>query len=185
MISHNFSSRIASPLPAAAGKRRIPGDEICGVASGRCGVRGDGPLRVERHAAARLQRARFDPRLLPLGARPRRFRRALLLSGAGSPGDRRRRECADGGDRGGDRALCPVLGRAGAIRHRALRHQRDAEDRRRGPRDLERSPQAACGDHARRWPSSALATSFRSGSPAGFKASSRRPPKRCARSKPN
>src|SRR3569833_593679 len=110
---------------------------------------GGGSLRVERHVAARLQGARLDSRILPLGARPRRLCRSVLLSGLGSPGDRRRRECADGGDRRVDRPVHAFFGCAGAIVARALRHQRDAEDRRRGACDVERNAQDACGDRGR------------------------------------
>ena len=42
----------------------------------------------------------------------------------GLSGDRRRRERADGGDRGADRGLCAVFGRARTIRAGAVRHQR-------------------------------------------------------------
>src|SRR6185437_15215717 len=147
MISHDFSSRIANRSMTWGGPA-IPGT-LVGAVFGCC-VRsawsaGYGPLRVEHDAAARLQGPRLDPRFLPLGARPRRLRRPLLLSGAGSSGDRRRWKCPDVGDRGIDRALCAVFGTARAIRPGALWHQRDAQDRRRGADRAERQSQASCG----------------------------------------
>src|ERR1700693_1335076 len=149
MISHDFSSRMANRSKLWGGPA-IPGTPVSAAVT-RC-VRsawsaGYGPLRVEHDAAARLQGARLDSRFLPLGAWPRRFRRPLLLSRARSSGDRRWRECADGGDRGADRTLSPVLRAARAVRAGALRHQRDAEDRRRGPRGAERCLEASCRNY--------------------------------------
>src|ERR1700693_2415944 len=149
MISHNFLSRMTNRSKLWGGNA-IPGT-LVGAAVTRC-VRsawsaGYGPLRVEHDVAARLQGARLDSRFLPLAARPRRLRRPLLLSRARFDGDRRRRECADGGDRGADRTLYPVLRAARAVRAGALRHQRDAEDRRRGARGVERQLEASCGNY--------------------------------------
>src|SRR6185312_9124683 len=101
----------------------------------------------EFHVAARQQGACLDSGFLPLRARPRRFRRSLLLSGARPACDRCRRKRADDGDRSVDCALCAVFGRARAVRPVALRHQRDGQDRRRGPRDAERTVEDACGDY--------------------------------------
>ena len=148
MISHNFPNRDTAlsslGLPGNAGhsSRASASDCVRSVRSA-----GHGPLRVELHIAARLQGARVDPWSVSLGARPRRLRGSLLLSGAGSAGDRRRRECADGGDRGVDRALSALFGRARAVRACALRHERDAQDRRRGPGDPDREPQEPCRHH--------------------------------------
>src|ERR1700688_309057 len=149
MISHEFSPRIAG-CSNHEGSAAILGIRAR-LARRRC-VRsawsaGYGPLRVEYDVAARLQRARFDSRFLPLGAWPRWLRRPLLLSRARSSCDRRWRECADGGDRGTDRTLCPVFRPARAVRAGALWHQRDAQDRRRGPRGVERQLEASCGDY--------------------------------------
>src|SRR5262245_5526517 len=115
------------------------------------------PLRDELHAAARLQGAGFHPWLVSLGARPRRFRGPLLLSGLGSPRDRRRWKCVDGGNRGTDRTLRPVFGTARAVCIGAVRDERDAQGRWRGPRGVERESQASCRDHRhggvrRSWP---------------------------------
>src|ERR1700686_2018278 len=158
MISHDFSSRMTdrSNLWSGTALSGVP------VRSVRRCIRsawsaGYGPLRLQHDGAARLQRARLYPSFLPLGARPRRLRRPLLLSRARSACDRRRRECADGGDRGVDRTLYPVLRAARAVRAGALWHQRDAQDRRRGPRGVEREPEASCGDYRGgdlRWPRS-------------------------------
>src|SRR5690348_10752357 len=154
MLSHDLSLRIAGPrgeLPCQGGPaRRGDGAGVALPVGHRCAWgAGGGSLRVERHVAARLQGARLYPRILPPGARPRRLRWALLLSGTGSPGDRRRRECADGGDRGVDRAVRAVLGGAGRAGALTLWHQRDAEDRRRGACDLERDTQDARRDRGR------------------------------------
>src|SRR5512144_1592615 len=109
MISHVLSSRMTGGLDLWA-NRAIPGTEVRRVVCVRSAwSAGYGPLRVAYDAATRLQRARVDSRFLPLRAQPRRLRRPLLLSGTGSPRDRRRGKCADGGDRGIDGALSPVL----------------------------------------------------------------------------
>src|SRR5208282_466806 len=149
MISHDFSSRMPD-RSKPWGSTAIPRIGVRSAVA-RC-VRsvwsaGYGPLRVEHDAAARLQRARLDSRFLPLGTRSRWFRRPLLLSGARSDRDRCWRECADGGDRGVDRTISPIFRAARAVRVGALRHQRDAEDRRRGPRGAERGLEASCGNY--------------------------------------
>src|SRR5262245_25026556 len=92
-----------------------------------------GPLRVEHHLAARRQGTRLDPGFGSLRARPRRLRRALLLSGARPAGDRCGRPCAARRDRDPDVALPAVLGRARGIPGGALRQERDHEGRRGGP----------------------------------------------------
>src|SRR5215831_13903622 len=78
------------------------------------------------------------------------LRGSLLLSGTGSPRDRRRWKCADGGDRGADRRIRPVFGTARTAGLGAVWDQRDAQDRWRGPRGVEREPQASCRDQRRR-----------------------------------
>src|SRR5262249_50263393 len=108
---------------------------------------GYGPFRVEFHIAGRLQRTGLDSWLVPLGARPRRFRWSLLLAGDGSPGDRGRRKPTDGRDRGFDKAFCTVFGSARTVRSRTVRDKRNAEDRRRGARSSEQEPQATCGNY--------------------------------------
>ena len=124
------------------------------------------------------------PSRLPLGARPRRFRGPLLLSGA------RLRPAIDAGGNALMSEIEALIARyppfseererfALALYGTSETLKIDGE----GRVSLERDAQAACGDRARRSLSSASATSFRSGSPAGFNASSRRPPKRCARSR--
>src|SRR6478752_1483897 len=148
MISHNFPNRDTAlsslGLPGNAGhsSRASASDCVRSVRSAECG-----PLCVELHIAARLQRARFDPWFVSLSSRPWRLRGSLLLPGAGSPGDRRRGERADGGDRGFDRALRTILRPARTVRSRAVWDQRDAEDRRRGACGAEREPEASCGHY--------------------------------------
>src|SRR4029079_7592169 len=146
MISHNFPNRDTAlsslGLPGNAGhsSRASASDCVRSVRSAGCG-----PLCVELHIAARLQRARFDPWFVSLSSRPWRLRGSLLLPGAGSPGDRRRGERADGGDRGFDRALRTILRPARTVRSRPVWDQRDAENRRRGACGAEREPEASCG----------------------------------------
>src|SRR6478735_5291585 len=148
MISHNFPNRDTAlsslGLPGNAGhsSRASASDCVRSVRSAECG-----PLCVELHIAARLQRARFDPWFVSLSSRPWRLRGSLLLPGAGSPGDRRRGERADGGDRGFDRALRTILRPARTVRSRAVWDQRDAENRRRGACGAEREPEASCGHY--------------------------------------
>src|SRR5215471_15463083 len=148
MISHNFPNRdtvlSSVGLPGNAGHlpRASAPDCVRSVRSTGCG-----PLCVEFHIAARLQRARLDPWFVSLGSRSRRLRGALLLSGAGSPGDRRRWERPDGGDRGFDRALRTILRPARTVCSRAVWDQRDAEGRRRGARGAERKPEASCAHY--------------------------------------
>ena len=157
MISHGYPSRIVLRAPRHSQGRAgqaVPGSFVR-VSVGS--VSGYGPLCVEYDLAARLQGARVDSSFLQIGSRPRRLRRTLLLSGAGSPSDRRRRKCPDVGDRSVDRPLCPVFGRTRAVRAGALRHQRDAQDRRRGPGDADRQFEASRGDYRPgrvRWPGS-------------------------------
>src|SRR3569832_1867288 len=120
MLSHSLFLRIAGPdgeLPdrIVPSHRRDRAGVVLSVAFWFAWGAGGGPLRVERHVAARLQGARLDSRILPLGARPRRLRRSLLLSGLGSPGDRCRRECADGGDRGVDWSFFVFFGCVGVF----------------------------------------------------------------------
>src|SRR5262245_17086124 len=151
MISQEFPNRdtLSSHVFECAGRLRF----ACRCPKNVLGcvwrVRSSGyePLRGEFRAAARLQGTGFDSRLVPLGARPRRVRRPLLLSGAGSPSDRRRRKRADGGDRSLDRALRPLFRPARTARSGAVWDQRDAEDRWRGSRRAEREPEATCGNY--------------------------------------
>src|SRR5215510_11299759 len=151
MISHNFPIRdsLSSSWAARAGARAVtcecPGSVVGCVCQAWGGVHG--PLRGEFHVAAGLQGAGLDPRPVSVGTRARGSRRSLLLSGAGSPRDRCRRKCADGGDRSRDRTLRAVFGSARAVCVGAVRHERNAEDRRRGARCIEREPETACGNY--------------------------------------
>src|SRR6185437_14706950 len=163
MISHTYLSQLARQRQGQGRNRsaELATGAGASAALARC-VRsvvsaGYGPLRIEPHAAARLQRARLHPGFIPLGPRPRWLCGTLLLSGVGSSGDRRGRECVDEGDRVADRALRPVFGGTRATRPGALWHQRDAQDRWRGSRQPEREPEAACGNYGssglhRTWP---------------------------------
>src|SRR5215467_16251677 len=114
MISHNFPVRDIPPsiaLSQRGGARSFALGGCSGRVTGRVRFAwsaGYGPLRGQLHAAAGLQGTRFHPWFVSLGTRPRRLRGPLLLPGAGSSGDRRGRECTDGGDRGADRSLYTV-----------------------------------------------------------------------------
>ena len=92
------------------------------------------------------------------------------------------RQCAAHGNRGADRALSAVFGPARRILGRALRHQRDAQARRRRAGDPVGADEGPCRHHGRGrvrrpWPQiSDLGTRHASAR------NSRRPPRRCARS---
>ena len=142
-----------------------------------------GPLRGELHAAARLQGARVDPRCVSRSARQGRLRGSLLLSGAGLSRDRCGRARVDSGDRCVDRTLQVIFGRARAARSGAVRYERDTESRWRGAGGAERETEAPRRNHrhgvirrSRSEVSDLGAWPFR-------RKSSRRPPKRCARSR--
>src|SRR3954471_13022960 len=116
MIAHNI------PCTAAVQKTACDG-----------GVKGrHGSLRVALHAASRRQRPGLDPCVIPGGTDARRLRRAVLLSELRSPGARRRRQRATGGNRGADRALFALFGGARAVLGGALLDQRNSQNRRRG-----------------------------------------------------
>src|ERR1043166_5416034 len=132
MLSHDLPRRVASL------DRR--------VWSACAGDRGHGPLRVQLHVAPRYQGAGVDSGALPRGARPRRFRGPLLLSNVRPAGARCRGECAAQGDREPRGALPALFGRTGGFFRGALRHERDAQDRRRGESDPLREPQDPRGD---------------------------------------
>ena len=65
------------------------------------------------------------------------------------------------------------------------RHQRNAQDRRRGPCRADRRAQSACRDHGGGHLRRSRSQISRSGSPAAFARNSRRPPTRSARSRRN
>src|SRR6267142_1780556 len=150
MLSHENPVR-SPPGPAQAGtsvlavRAVLTGD----VVWARAAWSEHEPLRVEHHAAARRQGARIDSGPLPRGARSRWFRRALLLSGARSAGDRCGGQCPAGRDRGADRAFPALFGRARGVFGRALRPRRDREDRRRGPGGADGRVEVPCRDHRR------------------------------------
>ena len=132
MVSHNFPRRVASL------NRR--------VWSAGAGDQGHGPLRVQLHFAPRCQGAGVDSRALPRSPRPRRVRGPLLLSDPRPASARRRGKRTAQGDRQPDWALSALFGRAGGFLGGALRHERDAEDRRRGEGDPLRCAQEPCRD---------------------------------------
>src|SRR6476646_5969814 len=153
MISHDFPNWDTSLSRVSRHRRRgsLPVSGVCRPSVSNCVQSewsgGYEPLRGEFHAAARFQGARVNPWFVSFGARRRRPGGPFLLSGIGSPGDRRRRKCADGGNRSLDRALCAVFGSARTAGAGAVRDQRDAPDRWRGARRAEREPQASCGNY--------------------------------------
>src|SRR5580698_3100524 len=150
MVAHLFPQLLAtlkSGLGRAAGgegaqgvsplawQRGLPLDE------GR-----DGPVCVPLHAASRCQGSRLGAGAVSRRAGARRFRWPLLLSGPRPAGARRRRQCAADGDRSADRGFFALFGPARAVLAGALRYQRDAEDRRRGPCSAHRNIESPCGD---------------------------------------
>src|SRR5947209_4454414 len=118
---------------------------------------GHGSLRLQFHLASRRKGARLDPGILSFGARARRLRWALLLPGTGPAGGGRRRQRAARRNRSADHALSALFGRARRVHAFALRHERDAEDRRRGESDPLRCGEESCRHHrgdfvCRSWP---------------------------------
>src|SRR6202043_3223193 len=106
----------------------------------------DGPVCVPLHAASRCQGSRLGAGAVSRRAGARRFRWFVLLSGPRPAGARCRRQCAADGDRSADRGLFALFGPARKVFAGALRHQRDAEDRQRGPRSAHRDSESPCGD---------------------------------------
>src|SRR6202166_2788379 len=150
MVAHLFPQPLAtlkSGLGRAAGGEGAQGVSPLGWQRGLPLDEGrDGPVCVPLHAASRCQGSRLGAGAVSRRAGARRLRRLVLLSGPRPAGARRRRQCAIDGDRGADGGLAALFGSARAIFAGALRHQRDAEDRRRGPRSAHRDIESPCGD---------------------------------------
>src|SRR5262245_7378466 len=108
-----------------------------------------GPLCLPLYAAARCEGSGIDPGTVPCGARARRLRRALLLSGARPTGARCRRQCAAQGDRDADRTLRALFGGARAVLGDALFDQRNPESRWRGQGGPDRAAEVACRHRGR------------------------------------
>src|SRR6266851_10169230 len=151
MVTHNIPCRGAAAQTAPAwvawtpaARARVAPEQAAGVNQGR-----HGPLRVPLHLAARRQGAGVDPGALSRGARARRLRGPLLLSGARPARARCRRQRPAQGDRNADRPFSALLGGARAIRGGALRPQRSPEDRRRGANDAHRAAQEPCRHQGR------------------------------------
>src|SRR5215472_6979570 len=145
MIAHLFPRRRLAP----SWQRSLPNLGAMRVSRRLSGEGQDGPVRVPLHAPARCQRTHFGAGIFSSGAGARRLRRALLSSRARPPGARRRRQRAAGRDPIADCRLSALFRTARTICLVALRHQRDAEDRRRGPRGLDRESEGACRHHRR------------------------------------
>src|SRR5580700_10633504 len=150
MIAHLFPQTLVtlkSGLGRAAGGEGAQGVSPLGWRSGPpLGEGQDGPVCVPLHAASRCQGSRLGAGAVSRRAGARRLRRPVLLSGPRPAGARCRRQCAIDGDRSADCGLAALFGTARAIFAGALRHQRDAEDRRRGPRSAQRDIESPCGD---------------------------------------
>ena len=197
MISHDYPShgwrcrhRSGRKLHAwragPAGLRQLPAR--CRAQWAGAGGRGrDGPLRVATTRCGSMPRG---------GSRfPAPFRQVLARDGFDGlycypaldrPAIDARRQRAAAGDRAADRELSALFGRAGGILASALYGTSETLNvRRRGAGDPDRAVEGPRRDHGCGRRSSALATSFRSGSPNAFARSSRRPPRRCARSSGN
>src|ERR1044072_1192570 len=110
-------------------------------------ARGNGSVRLALYLAPRREGTRLDPGLLPGGVGARPLRRTLLLSGAGSAGGGRRGQHIALRDRDAARALSALFGRARRVHALALRHERDAEGRKRGTGDSLRHAQEPCRHH--------------------------------------
>src|ERR1700722_7848227 len=150
MVAHLFPqppATLKSGLGRAADGEGAQGVSPLGWQSGLPLDEGrDGPVCVPLHAACRCQGSRLGAGAVSRRASARRLRRALLLSSPRPAGARCRRQCAADGNRGADGGLAALFGRARAIFAGALRHQRDAEDRWRGPRSAHRFFESPCGD---------------------------------------
>src|SRR6204780_724963 len=150
MIAHSFPPTVAT-LKSGPG-RAVSGEGVQGVSplgwqSGLPLDEGrDGPVCVPLHAASRCQGSRLGAGAVPRRAGARRFRRPLLPSGPRPAGARCRRQRAIDGDRGADRGLAALFGPARAVFVGALWHQRNAEDRQRGPGSAHRDIESPCGD---------------------------------------
>ena len=140
MIAHIIPQFLAG---LRSGGGRSMGERWC--VSGLALEGRDGPVRVPLHAASRCQGSRIGAGAVPGGAGARRLRRSVLLSSPRSARARCRRQRAPGGNRGADCRLHAVFGPARAVLAGALWHQRDAEDRRRGPRGADRTLKAHAG----------------------------------------
>src|SRR5579862_1228677 len=149
MIAHLLPQTLAtlkSGLGRAAGGEGAQGVSPLGWQSGLPLDEGrDGPVCVPLHAASRCQGSRLGAGAVSRRAGARRLRRLVLLSSPRPAGARRRRPCAIDGDRGVDGGLAALFATARAVFAGALRHQRDAEDRRRGPRSAHRDIESPCG----------------------------------------
>src|SRR5438067_2306167 len=141
MITHSIPHGDAAPETASVGMARTPAVRAGAAPKRPAGVGGYGPLRVQLHLTARHQRAGLDPGPVPRRSRARRIRGALLLSDSRPSGARCRRQRVARGNRDSDRALSALFGGARAVFGGALRHERSAQDRRRGQGDSHRAAQ--------------------------------------------
>src|SRR5258708_18455558 len=150
MVAHLFpqtQATLKSGLGRAAGGEGAQGVSALGWQRALPPDEGqDGPVCVPLHAASRCQWSRFGAGAVSCRAGARRLRRLVLLSGPRPAGARRRRQCAAVGNRGADRGIAALFGRARAVLVGALRHQQDAEARWRGPRPAHRLFESPCGD---------------------------------------
>src|SRR5215211_6101020 len=143
-VGRGCESSVASARP-----RRRDGGFAAGAAFLGAERAGHEPLRVEFREPPRRQGARVDPGAVPGRARPRRLRGSLRPSGARRACARRRRQHADGGDRGFPPRLLALFGGARPARDGALRHERDPQGRSGGQGGPHRKPEEPCR-HRRR-----------------------------------
>src|ERR1700728_3956567 len=149
MIAHSNPPAHAMPEGGGPAAADAGGQEAYRLERRPSGEGRDGPVRVPLRAPSGRQGPRLGTGFVPRGARPRRLRWPLLLSGARPAGARCRRPCAARRDRNAHRRVLALFRSARAILARTLRHERDAQDRRRGPRGAERRAQDACRHHQR------------------------------------
>src|ERR1044072_10048487 len=113
MISQKFpvgaeaGGRRDSAAANTSNPRRVYSPKVW---TGRGNPAGHGSLRIQLHAAPRLEGARLDPGLLSLGSRPRRPRWPLLLPGPRPAGGGRPRERAAPGEAGACGELFALFG---------------------------------------------------------------------------
>src|SRR6516162_5229803 len=104
----------------------------------------NGPVRVPLRAPSRRERTHFGAGSFPNGLGARWLRGGVLPPRARSAGARCRRQCLAGGNSSADHRLSALFRAARAICALALRHQRDAENRQRRPRGVDRDSEGAC-----------------------------------------
>src|SRR6202167_3373064 len=142
MITHSIPEAPTAREESASGKGGCRGGPP--GAQGPCSHRLYAPLCLHPRPAIGHQGARVGAGFIPRGIAARRVRRFVLLPGVGPAGARCRRQRLAGGDRNAHRAVSTLFRTTRAVFARALWHERNTQDRWRGPRCAERSAQSPC-----------------------------------------